>query len=128
MTEYQHIFDFILPRGLPSQDGQVIREGQMRLATALDEIEAVHDPRVDQNEAYLPVILLSRVITRLGDMAEITPKVIESLFAIDLSYLEDLYLRLNSQEAVIVGAVCPNCSTHFQLQVSPLIGNEASSD
>ncbi len=87
---------------------------------ALDEIESLKDPRVLANEAYLPVVLLSRVVTRLGDLAQIGPQIIEGLFAVDLAYLEDLYMRLNSPEKVVVSAVCPQCSTQFHLQVAPL--------
>jgi hypothetical protein len=72
------------------------------------------------NEAYLPVVLLSRVITQLGDLAAVSPQVVEGLFAADLAYLEDVYQRLNSPEQVVLGAVCPQCSTQFQLQVAPL--------
>jgi hypothetical protein len=92
----------------------------MRLATALDEIESLQHPNVQNNEAYLPVVLLSRVITRLGDLPELNLQVIENLFASDLAYLEDLYMRINSPEQVIVSAVCPHCSSQFQLQVAPL--------
>lgn len=92
----------------------------MRLATALDEIEAVQDPRVQANDAYLPVLLLSRVITQLGTLPAVTPQVVAGLFVIDLAYLEDLYQRINSPEQVAVGAVCPHCSAQFQIQVAPL--------
>ncbi|MEZ4868513.1 MAG: hypothetical protein R3C14_44700 [Caldilineaceae bacterium] len=119
MTFYTE-FSFTLPRGYVDGAGQVQREGRMRLATALDEIESVQDPRVQANEAYLPVLLLSRVITQLGELPAVTPDVIAGLFVIDLAYLEDLYQRLNSPEQVAVGAVCPRCSTQFQLQVAPL--------
>lgn len=98
-------------------------EGTMRLATALDEIESVAHPRVEANEAYLPVILISRVVTQLGELSEVTPHVVENLFAADLAYLEDLYLRLNSHESVIVGAMCPHCDQQFQLRVAPLFNN-----
>jgi hypothetical protein len=113
-------YEFGLPRGYVDGAGEVHRTGCMRLATALDEIEAVGDPRVQANEAYLPVILLSRVVTRLGQLPAITPQIIEGLFAADLAYLEDLYQRLNSPGAIMLGAVCPRCSTQFQLQVAPL--------
>jgi hypothetical protein len=113
-------FDFVLPRGYLDSTGQVQRTGRMRLATALDEIDSLHDPRVQTNEAYLPVVLLSRVITHLGSLTSITPQVMEGLFASDLAYLEDVYMRFNSADAVIIEAVCPACSTRFQLQVSPL--------
>jgi hypothetical protein len=121
----QSDFQFTLPRGYLDHSGHLHRAGSMRLATALDEIEVVGHPRVQANQAYLPVILLSRVVTRLGDLPSVTPQTLEQLFAADLAYLEDLYLRLNSHESVVVGAVCPCCSTHFSLQVAPLAGNGA---
>ena len=113
---------FTLPRGYIDASGHAHCEGRMRLATALDEIQSLGDPRVQTNEAYLPVVLLSRVVTRLGDLPAVTPRVIEGLFAADLAYLEDLYQRLNSSEGVVLGVVCPQCSTQFQLQVAPLGG------
>lgn len=117
---FQTEVDFILPRGYVDASGSVHRQGRMRLALALDEIEAASEPSVQANEAFLPVVLLSRVITRLGELPAITPQVIEHLFAADMAYLEDLYLRLNSHESVILTAVCPACSTHFQIQVAPV--------
>lgn len=119
MSSYTE-FEFTLPRGFVDASGEVHRTGRMRLATALDEIEPVQDPRVQQNEAYLPVLLLSRVLTQLGSLTSITPTIVESLFASDLAYLQDLYLRLNSPESVIVTTACPNCNHHFNLQVAPL--------
>lgn len=113
-------FDFILPRGYIDTCGGVHRQGSMRLATAMDEILAIQAPPVLDNEAYLPVALLSRVITHLGDLPSVTSEVIEGLFASDMAYLEDLYLRLNTPHPVIVGAFCPHCSAQFQLQVAPL--------
>jgi hypothetical protein len=116
MSEYP----FTLPRGYVDTTGQVHREGSMRLATALDEIEAIQSPRVLANEAYLPVALLSRVITRLGSLTSMSPAVIENFYVADLAFLEDLYLRLNSYEQVDVDAICPHCEKPFQLQVAPL--------
>lgn len=113
-------FDFILPRGYVDPAGLAHRAGRMRLATALDEIEALEDVRVQANEAYLPVILLSRVIIRLGELPAVTPQVVENLFASDMAYLEDVYMRLNTQENIRLGVVCPHCSGKFEVQVSPL--------
>jgi hypothetical protein len=113
-------FEFTLPRGYIDPSGQVHRTGWMRLATAQDEIESLQDPRVQTNEAYLPIILLSRVIIKLGTLRDIKPQIIEKLFAADLASLEDLYLRLNSHEYVILGAICPQCSSSFKVQVAPL--------
>jgi hypothetical protein len=92
----------------------------MRLATALDEIEALQDPRVQVNEAYLPVALLSRVIIRLGDLTQVTPQTMEKMFAADMAYLEDVYQRLNSQETIVLGVACPHCGGRFDVQVAPL--------
>lgn len=113
-------FEFDLPRGYVAEDGTVHQKGAMRLATALDEIEPLNDPKVQANEAYLVILLLSRVVTRLGELPAVTPRVIEGLYASDLAYLQDVYQRLNAPASVVVGAVCPNCSTQFQLQVAPL--------
>ena len=114
-------YAFLLPRGYVDESGQVHRRGVVRLATALDEIEALHDSRVVDNEAYLPVLLLSRTIIRLGSLEQVTPRVVENLFASDLAYLEDLYVRLNGQESVILTAVCPHCSSQIAVQVAPIV-------
>ena len=90
-TEYE----FTLPLGYIDADGELHRDGTMRLATAADEILPLKDPRVRSNEAYLIVILLSRVVDRLGSLPQVTPKIVEGLFAADLAYLQDLYNRIN---------------------------------
>src|SRR5882724_6659277 len=90
-TEYE----FTLPLGYLDEEGTLHREGTMRLATAADEILPFKDPRVQSNQAYLIVILLSRVITRLGSVGHINPKVIEGLYAADLAYLQEFYNHVN---------------------------------
>jgi phage FluMu protein gp41 len=90
-TEYE----FVLPHGYLDENGEQHREGVMRLATAADEILPLKDPRVQKNPAYLVVIVLSRVITRLGDLDGITTKTIENLFVADLAYLQRLYNEIN---------------------------------
>lgn len=120
----QSEYDFTLPRGYTDAAGNVHREGKMRLSEAIDEIEALDDPRARVNEAYLPVALFSRVITRLGNLQAVTPQVIERLYVADFTYLEDLYMRINSKENITLAAICPNCSTQFQLQVAPLSNAE----
>lgn len=91
-------FRFTLPKGYVDQHGDVHREGTMRLATARDEIEPLRDPRVKENEAYLTVIVLSRVITELGTLSQVTPKVVEGMFAADLAHLQELYRSINFGE------------------------------
>lgn len=88
-------FDFVLPRGYIDQNGTLHREGRMRLATAMDEIAPLRDPRVRANQAYLVIILLSRVITKLGTVEVIDTGVIENLFSADLAYLQDFYRKIN---------------------------------
>ena len=88
-------FSFTLPKGYVDKHGTLHREGVMRLATARDEIEPVRDARVQDNEAYLTVIVLSRVVTQLGTHPQVTPATIESLFVDDLAFLQDFYERIN---------------------------------
>ena len=88
-------FEFTLPRGYVSSDGGLHKKGRMRLATAMDEIAPLRDPRVRANQAYLVIILLSRVITQLGSVDVIDTGVIENLFSSDLSYLQDFYRSIN---------------------------------
>lgn len=104
---FQTEFEFTLPCGFLDHEGTLHREGVMRRATAADEILPLKDPRVQSNEAYVVIILLSRVVTRLGSVAAINPKVIENLFATDLAFLQDLYNRVN--QLADDGAACVHC-------------------
>lgn len=116
---FQTEFDFVLPKGYLDEDGSVHALGAMRLATAADEILPMKDPRVQQNPAYLTVILLSRVVTRLGSLKMVSTRVIEGLFASDLAYLQDLYRRINEQGSSAVKAACPKCEHRFEVEVGP---------
>lgn len=107
MLQVEH--DFILPMGVLAEDGTLHRDGTMRLATAADEILPLQDPRVQRNPAYLTVILLSRVVIRLGGVEPVTPHTIEALFAADLAHLQDLYNRINDLEEAPTTSVCPRC-------------------
>lgn len=112
---FQTEFEFELPRGYVDQNGEVHKRGVMRLATAADEIMPLRDPRVQQNPGYLTVILLSRVVTKLGTLQAINNRVIENLFTIDMAYLQDLYQRINMQEVPAYKVVCPQCNKEFDL-------------
>src|SRR5262245_48364888 len=90
-------FAFVLPRGYVDRHGAVHKEGVMRLATARDEIRPQMDQRAKENPAYMTVLLLSRVITRLGSIAEVDEFIVENLFASDLAFLQDLYRRINQE-------------------------------
>ena len=110
-------FAFVLPRGYVDESGTVHREGVMRLATARDEILPQRDPRVRENEAYLTVILLSRVITRLGSLARIDPGIVEGMFASDLAFLQDLYRRVNQEGTSQASVTCPSCHHEFAVEL-----------
>jgi hypothetical protein len=111
-------FGFVLPRGYVDAAGAVHRQGVMRLATAKDELVPQRDPRVRENEAYLTVLLLSRVITRLGTLPDVHPGVIENMFASDLAFLQDLYRRINQEGSSQAVVTCPACSNEFTVEMA----------
>jgi hypothetical protein len=113
---FQTEHEFTLPMGYVDQEGNLHRQGVMRLATAADEILPLKDPRVQSNPAYLIVILLSRVVTRLGSIQSINPGVIEGLFAGDLAYLQDLYNQININGSRFVKVNCPHCQKGFEVE------------
>lgn len=112
---FQTEFEFELPRGYVDANGDVHKRGVMRLATAADEIMPLRDPRVQQNPGYLTIILLSRVVTKLGTLSAISNKVIENLFTIDMAFLQDLYQRINMQDIPSYKVICPHCAKEFEL-------------
>jgi hypothetical protein len=113
-------FPFTLPRGYVDASGNVHREGAMRLATARDEIEPLRSAEVKQNEAYLSVLLLSRVVTKLGGVEEVTPDVVENLFAADFDHLQRLYERLNTDGESVGSVTCPSCSQPFEVDLTDI--------
>jgi len=115
-TEYE----FTLPCGYVDVQGTLHRDGVMRLSTALDEVEAVRDARVRANEAYLSILLLSRVVGRLGEIAPVEPEDVERLFSADFVYLQELFVRLNDVGGNLVETECPACGSCFPLDLSPL--------
>ncbi len=114
-------FEFELPKGYVDKNGDVHKRGTMRLATAADEILPMRDPRVQQNAGYLTIILLSRVITRLGTLSSINTHVIEGLFTMDLAYLQDLYQRINMSEMPTYKVVCPHCNQQIEVPLDFLL-------
>ena len=90
-------YSFRLPRGYVDENGAVHRDGIMRLATARDEILPLQDYRVQSNRAYLVIVLLSRVITKLGEHTHIAVDMIENLFSTDLAYLQEFYRKINEE-------------------------------
>jgi hypothetical protein len=110
-------FAFTLPHGLVDPQGQLHRDGTMRMATAYDEIAPLSDPRVRNNPGYLVIILLSRVITRLGSLEFMNPKMIENLYSADLAFLQDLYQRVNLNGHSRLHVACPHCAGEFEVEV-----------
>jgi hypothetical protein len=109
-------FEFSLPRGYLDGAGDVHRDGVMRLATALDEVEPLDDPRTVSNPAHASIALLSRVIVRLGHISPVQPAVVGGLFASDFSYLQEMYVRLNDGTHT-VETECPSCRARFAIDL-----------
>jgi hypothetical protein len=108
--------EFTLPMGYVDEEGTLHRHGKMRLATAADEILPLKDPRVQNNPAYLIVILLSRVIMQLGTYPSMNPSVVEGLFAADLVFLQDFYNQINLNGNRVVPVQCPHCQKGFEVE------------
>ncbi len=113
---FQTEYEFTLPCGYLDADGTLHRDGVMRRATAADEILPLKDPRVAKNPAYLVVILLSRVVTRLGGVPQINPGVVENLYATDLAFLQSLYNEINRLDDGQAVVVCPQCQHEFRAE------------
>jgi hypothetical protein len=113
-------YEFTLPRGYVDGQGKVHRKGIMRLATAMDEIEPLRDLRVRANQAYLTVILLARVVVRLGDLPSVSTTVIENLFAGDLAYLQAFYRQINEEGVTLLSITCAACQQKMEVDLAAL--------
>lgn len=112
---FQTEFSFELPKGYVDEHGNLHKKGRMRLATAADEILPMRDPRVQQNPGYLTIIMLSRVITKLGDLPAVDTKVIEQIFTSDLAFLQAFYQRINELQNPNIKTQCPQCDHTFEV-------------
>lgn len=115
-------FEFTLPIGYVDREGNVHQQGTMRLATAMDEITPLNDLRVQSNEAYLVIVLLARVVTRLGTLPHVNTSVIENLFAADLAYLQEFYRQINETGRTTRRVLCPHCHGEFDVDLANLAG------
>jgi hypothetical protein len=111
-------FDFELPRGYVDRDGVVHRDGTMRLATARDELLPLYDERVQENPAFTTVVLLGRVITRLGTVGVVNAQVVENMFASDVAFLQDFYRRINAEGHTRAAVTCPGCAQRFTIDLA----------
>jgi hypothetical protein len=111
-------FEFTLPKGYVDREGTLHRNGTIRLATAADEILPLKDPRVQQNPAYITIILLARVVTKLGSTKAVDTSTIESLFSADLAFLQDLYQRINTEENATYKGHCPACGERVDIPIN----------
>lgn len=114
---FQTEYEFELPRGYVDDSGTLHRRGIMRLATAADEILPMKDPRIQSNPSYLTIVLMARVVTKLGDLRHVDTKVIEKLFTADLAYLQNLYRQVNDLEPPKLGVICPKCDHEYEVEV-----------
>ena len=111
-------FKFTLPGGLLDANGNRHIQGVMRMATAKDELEVQRDPRVQENPAYGVLMMLSQVITQLGDLPTVTVDDMEQLFTLDLAYLREFYNRINQQGHAQLSVQCPQCQAAFNVEMS----------
>ncbi|MEV4443656.1 hypothetical protein AB0K09_32640 [Streptomyces sp. NPDC049577] len=111
-------FEFELPRGYVDEAGTLHRHGAMRLATARDELRPQIDLRVKENPAYLSVVLLSQVITRLGTITDVHAGIVERMYATDVAFLQDFYRRVNSEGHTRAAVTCPHCEGPFEVDLS----------
>jgi len=118
----QSEFPFTLPVGYVDPEGGVHREGVMRMATAMDEIVPLRDPRVRANQAYLTIVLLARVVTQLGTLPLVSTQVIENLYVADLAYLQTLYHQINEEGKTTITVPCPVCQAPVEVDLSQLGG------
>ena len=101
---------FELPKGYVDENGQIHKVGEMRLANAADEI-------VPLNPAYLSILILERVVVKLGTLPQVNAKVIENLFTADMAYLQDLYQKINAIEPPEYDFICPKCGHSFRAAI-----------
>lgn len=111
-------FAFTLPKGLVDAEGDIHRQGVMRLSTAKDEIYLQKDRSVQENSSYGVIVMLSRVITHLGSLSSVTPQLLEGLFSLDLAYLREFYNRINQQGDAYIPVQCPQCNSRFEVELS----------
>ena len=110
---FQTEYEFTLPRGYMDKEKNLHRHGSMRLATALDELEAMKDYRVKNNPDYLSVLLLSRVVEHIEGIDAVTPEVIEGMFTADYQFLQNMYETINHAEEPVIQVQCPHCGKTF---------------
>lgn len=118
---FQTEFEFVLPRGFVDKEGNLHKKGIMRLATAKDEIAPLQDYRVRNNESYMIIILLSRVVTKLGDLKNIDSSTIENLFSVDLDFLQRFYQKINSEESSDINIQCPHCENEIHMGLDEVL-------
>jgi len=112
-------FPFRLPKGyVDPESGELYRDGVMRLATARDEIVPLQDYRVQANRAYLVILLLSQVITKLGPAKNVNISMIENLFSADLAYLQEFYRKINEEGSAKHKVGCPSCHHEFEIDMA----------
>ena len=118
---FQTEFEFVLPKGFVDREGNLHKKGIMRLATAKDEIAPLQDHRVRNNESYMIIILLSRVISKLGDLKNVDTSTIEQLFSSDLDFLQRFYQKINSEDSSDVNIKCPHCENDIVIGLDEVL-------
>ena len=112
--------EFTLPLGYMDGEGMLIRHGKMRPSTAYDELVVQDHEKNQFNKRYRDILILSQVITELGDIKLITPELIEEFFEMDFIYLQMLYKELNSSAEKKAEVRCPACGNIDEIEMADL--------
>ena len=51
---------------------------------------------------------------------EVTPEVVEGLYAADFDHLQRLYERINTDGEAVGSVTCPNCSQAFEVDLTEI--------
>ena len=66
----------------------------------------------------MPFSCSSRTITRVGEITDITPALVENLYASDFDHLQRLYERINSDGEAVGVVSCPACAHEFEVDLT----------
>jgi hypothetical protein len=107
-------FPFVLPKGLIDKDNTRQKtKGTMRLIKVKDLLQIHQDARVKETEAYFYIVLLARVITKLGNEKMVNTKIIESLCPEDFAFLVDFLNEINHKVLKSIPIECSACKNKY---------------
>ncbi|HBE72009.1 MAG TPA: hypothetical protein DDW52_28045 [Planctomycetaceae bacterium] len=91
--------EFELPFGFEDEEGNIHRQGRLRIPTQKDLTVVLKIYGDVQNPAYLETLMLVRILESLGNIeldADNRQQIVESLPLPDIEYLNSIYQKLLS--------------------------------